>query len=497
MKRTVLVLMVLFAAGRVTAQMVAGAVVQEGSPFPVVADLNHDGLDDLIQGNTVLFNNGGSFAAPVALPLEGSDRVIEVLDANGDHRPDLLTQDSSVYGYPHYRLYLATGDGGFTPGAAYLPTPTAPYVGDFNGDGVDDLILTNDVFKGMVRVATDLTLLRSNGNGSFDRMNTYRLPLVVQGTAPGYRVLAGDLNHDGIPDLVFRCAEDLVVMRGTGGGAFEIETRYLPAPFGYTAKALADIDGDGNLDFVLAEGREVLAFLGDGRGNFPRFATGAIEKKHDIAVLNSAIRESQQQPRDIAIGNFTASRPQIALGTIEGDVVILEYRDGVLAEAARNLTEFVLVSVRAGSFVSPGHSDIEASPTGIINASPRLFIGRDKVAPAAVPRAASRIRSIRDTSPAPDRVRYNVVTRGGCASNETAWTLRHEGMFNEGSSTDGGKVEAFIKGDWLWYRMNVPYSSDPVAGILVRHGDTYSGEVAVKTAACDWQIISISATIAH
>jgi hypothetical protein len=105
------------------------------------------------------------------------------------------------------------------------------------------------------------------------------------------------------------------------------------------------------------------------------------------------------------------------------------------------------------------------------------------------------MRSIRDTSPA--SVHYNVVTRGGCASNETAWTLRREGMFNLGSSTDGGKVEAFIKGDWLWYRMNVPYTNDPVAGILVRRGDTYSGEVAVKTAACDWQIVAISATLAH
>jgi len=496
MKRTALVFLVMFAAGRLTAQMTAGAVVKEGSAFPVVADLNHDGLDDLIQDRTVLFNNGGSFSAPVALPLEGSDRVVEVLDANGDGRPDLLTQDASVFGAaPHYRLYLATGDGGFSPVNNSLPTATPPYVADIDGDGVDDVILTTDVFKGLVRVATDLTLLRSDARGGFYRLNTYRLPLVVQGALQSYRILAGDLNHDGNPDLVIRCADDLVVMRGTGGGAFEIETRYLPAPFGYTAKTLADVDGDGNLDFVLAEGREVLAFLGDGRGNFPRFATGAIEKKHDMAVP-SILRESTQQPRDVAIGNFTASRPQIAVGTLEGDVVILEYRDGVLAEAARNLTEFLLVSVRAGSFVSPGHSDIEASGTGTSNnGTPRLLIGREKVAPASAPRAAPRLRSIRDTSTA--NVRYNVTTRGGCASNETAWTLRHEGMFNEGSSTDGGKVEAFIKGDWLWYRMNVPYSSDPVAGILVRHGDTYSGEVAVKTAACDWQILSISATLDH
>jgi hypothetical protein len=494
MKRTVLVLVVLFAAGRLTAQMVAGAVVHEGSAFPVVADLNHDGLDDLIQDRTVLFNSGGSFSAPVALPLEGSDRVIETLDANGDGRPDLLTQDTTVPGAAHYRLYLATGDGGFTPGPGnYLPTPTAPYVADVDGDGMDDLILTTDVFKGMLRVATDITLLRSNGTGFFERLNTYRIPPYAQ-ILPGYRVLAGDLNHDGHPDLVIRCVDDLVVMRGTGRGAFEVETRYLPGPFGYTAKTLADIDGDGNLDFVLAEQREVLAFLGDGRGNFPRVASGAIEKKHEMSVPNT-IREGTQQPRDLAIGNFTTSHPQIAMGTLEGDVVILEYRDGVLAEAARNLTDSLLVSVKAGSFVSPGHSDIEASGTGIIVAPPRLLIGREKVPPASVPRATSRMRSIRETSPA--RVGYDVVTRGGCASNETVWTLRREGMFNLGSSTDGGKVEAFIKGDWLWYRMNVPYTSDPVAGILVRRGDTYSGEVAVKTAACDWQIITISATLAH
>jgi hypothetical protein len=499
MKRIVLCVVVTLASS-LSAQMVPGWVVKGGFALPVVADLNRDGLDDLIQDRTVLVNAGGSFSAPVDLGLESSDRVIEVLDANGDGWPDLLTSDG-FNGQSHYRLYLATGGGGFSA-ASFIPTQSPPYVADVDGDGMDDLITTIDVFKGMIRIATDLTVWRSNGVGSFSRLNTYRIPPYIQ-ILPGYRVLAGDLNHDGNPDLVIRCLDELVVMRGTGGGSFEVESRFLPHPYGINAKALADIDGDGNLDFVLAEQREVLAFLGDGRGNFPRVAAGTIEKKHEMVVpafLGNAIREGMQQPKDLAIGNFTTSRTQIAAGTAEGDVVILEYHDGVLREVARNQTEFLLTSVRVGSFVSTGHSDLEASGTlaGATNGelpSPRLLIGMMRV-PTAAPRPiTARARTVRNTFP--ESVRYTVMTRGGCASNDAVWTLRHEGMFNTGTSTDGGRVDAFIKGDWMWYRLNVPYAIDSVGGILLGHGDTYTGTVAVKTNACDWQIVDISATVAH
>lgn len=43
---------------------------------------------------------------------------------------------------------------------------------------------------------------------------------------------------------------DLVILRGTGGGRFAVETRHLPSNrnFGSQSARLGDIDGDGNLD---------------------------------------------------------------------------------------------------------------------------------------------------------------------------------------------------------------------------------------------------------
>jgi hypothetical protein len=69
-------------------------------------------------------------------------------------------------------------------------------------------------------------VLRSRGDGTFDRLPSFRTPPDPQFDEP--RVLAGDLNRDGIPDLVLRCPYDLVILRGLGGGKFAVESRYMP-----------------------------------------------------------------------------------------------------------------------------------------------------------------------------------------------------------------------------------------------------------------------------
>src|SRR6267142_1891113 len=73
--------------------------------------------------------------------------------------------------------------------------------------------------------ATDVTVLRSRGDGTFDTLETFRIAASPQ-IVPDHRVLSGDLNHDGLPDLVIRCAQDLVILLGTGGGKFAVKTLY-------------------------------------------------------------------------------------------------------------------------------------------------------------------------------------------------------------------------------------------------------------------------------
>ncbi len=79
----------------------------------------------------------------------------------------------------------------------------------------------------------------------------------------------GDLNADGIPDLVVanRNSGDLSVLLGAGGGAFAAQTTFRTG-FTPVGVALGDMDGDGRLDAVSANltGATVSIHLGDGAG---------------------------------------------------------------------------------------------------------------------------------------------------------------------------------------------------------------------------------------
>jgi FG-GAP-like repeat len=79
---------------------------------------------------------------------------------------------------------------------------------------------------------------------------------------------AGDLNHDGIPDLAVISSENTTPLDyalGKGNGHFRSWRRNAKVAEGPSLVLLADVDGDGNLDAITSEGGLGLAF-GDGKG---------------------------------------------------------------------------------------------------------------------------------------------------------------------------------------------------------------------------------------
>jgi trimeric autotransporter adhesin len=165
-----------------------------------VGDFNNDGIPDLIDftGPTVsvyLGKGDGTFkpAINTTVNVGSSQYSLAAADFNGDGKLDLAIAE---YGDPSSLfVFLGNGDGTFAaaPGS---PTQVGLWasriaVGDFNGDGIADLIVNNATSP------TDLFVALGNGDGTFALASTgsTQLPCCLN-------FAAGDFNGDGVTDIV-------------------------------------------------------------------------------------------------------------------------------------------------------------------------------------------------------------------------------------------------------------------------------------------------------
>ena len=129
--------------------------------------------------------------------------------------------------------------------------PLATVSADFNGDGKLDLAVAN-------AAASSVTIFLGKGDGTFSDGATVAIP----GECIDDNITAGDFNNDGKIDLLTVCGFQTTVwvLPGLGTGQFgtPIATN-LPATavygffdvFNYQEVAVADFNGDGNLDLVV------------------------------------------------------------------------------------------------------------------------------------------------------------------------------------------------------------------------------------------------------
>ncbi len=124
-------------------------------------------------------------------------------------------------------------------------------IGDLNGDGLPDVV------KGRF----DGTLVAiNNGGGSFSAS-------ILNASIPGQATLS-DLNNDGRLDLVSRRSDSYQIYLGNGDGTFGAVTSYGTVGSTSTAAVVADFNGDGNQDLITAQTFYFEMRLGRGDGTF-------------------------------------------------------------------------------------------------------------------------------------------------------------------------------------------------------------------------------------
>jgi len=279
------------------------------NPISVVAaDFNGDGHQDLAVslGNSqtiqILFGAGNTtFLAPISIAILGTVHFtigqLMVADFNLDHKPDLgIATDFGV------AVFVNNGNGAFNEATVVDPNASiADFdVKDVNGDGKPDLVGVESGTDVNGDSVGNVFLALGNGDGTFQAVTP-----ITQFTGTPAGIAVGDLNNDGLPDIVVSNSGGVIGGGGggTGGpictpriclpldGGTGSPTINVPGeifmliqqPNGVFSRAasltndrspgaviLADLNGDHNLDIVEASSAtpELLLFSNQGNAAF-------------------------------------------------------------------------------------------------------------------------------------------------------------------------------------------------------------------------------------
>ncbi len=212
----------------------------------MIADMNNDGLEDVVIGNVVLtirYGNGIGLNEPILLPNGASElniaasfnHVIALLDIDNNGLLDIILSNRCLlnFGYNNFSAsqILAAGD--------------IQFVKDYNNDGYLDVM-----FRGYGNNSDTHALLFNDGAGNFSA-NGVIIPL-------GIIVVSEDFNADGYTDIAY----DNGIYFNDGSGNFPVVNTVISSMNWYGQKyATGDSDADGYTEIAFTNFQNTLYVL--------------------------------------------------------------------------------------------------------------------------------------------------------------------------------------------------------------------------------------------
>lgn len=301
-----------------------------------VADFNGDGRQDLATasflGNVsiVLGNGDGTFQAPLHINTSAAPLSAAAGDFNDDDATDLAVSIFFPDGQSHVRIYLGNGDGTFSQGQEIVGgTPRAITLGDFNGDGQQDVAAINFVYQ-----HNSIVVMLGRGDGTFEP------PGQAFAVGPeAIELTVGDFDADGRQDVATADPNtDLVsVLLGNGDGTFDAVQHFPPGVPPDTGPGalvqpvsikVGDFNGDGHQDLVTGNRRPsdeppidsgVSILLGRGDGTFEpaeEFATARGTATVTVADFNNDGRP------DLATANHETSTVTVLINDSSAETAV-------------------------------------------------------------------------------------------------------------------------------------------------------------------------------